>query len=74
MQAGNADATESVDEYYPDCVKPEATGIQSAIQSQVRHIEYFTADGRQLQQPQTGISIRRLTLANGKTITDKVMK
>ena len=74
MQAGNADATESVDEYYPDCVKPEATGIQSAIQSQVRHIEYFTADGRQLQQPQSGISIRRLTLANGKTITDKVMK
>ena len=74
MQAGNADATESVDEYYPACVKPETTGIQSAIQSQVRHIEYFTADGRQLQQPQTGISIRRLTLANGKTITDKVMK
>lgn len=74
MQAGNADATESVDEYYPACVKPETTDIQSAIQSQVRHIEYFTADGRQLQQPQTGISIRRLTLANGKTITDKVMK
>ena len=74
MQAGNADATESVDEYYPDCVKPKTTGIQSAIQSQVRHIEYFTADGRQLQQPQTGISIRRLTLANGKTITYKVMK
>lgn len=74
MQAGNANATESVDEYYPACVKPEATGIQSAIQSQVRHIEYFTADGRQLQQPQSGISIRRLTLANGKTITDKVMK
>ena len=74
MQAGNADATESVDEYYPACVKPEATSIQSAIQSQVRHIEYFTADGRQLQQPQTGISIRRLTLANGKTITNKVMK
>lgn len=74
MQAGNADATESVNEYYPACVKPEATSIQSAIQSQVRHIEYFTADGRQLQQPQTGISIRRLTLANGKTITDKVMK
>lgn len=74
MQAGNADATESVDEYYPACVKPETTGIQSAIQSQVRHIEYFTADGRQLQQPQSGISIRRLTLANGKKITDKVMK
>ena len=74
MQAGNADATESVDEYYPACVKPKITGIQSAIQSQVRHIEYFTADGRQLQQPQSGISIRRLTLANGKTITDKVMK
>ena len=74
MQAGNADATESVNEYYPACVKPETTSIQSAIQSQVRHIEYFTADGRQLQQPQNGISIRRLTLANGKTITDKVMK
>ena len=70
MKAGNADAESSVDEYYP--------AITSAIShtpvSLVSKIAYFTPDGRQLDKPQPGITIRQTTLSNGKTITDKVIK
>lgn len=70
MKAGNADALESVDEYYPAI----ASGIQQTQSSLVSKIEYFSVDGRQLDTPQNGISIRKTTLSNGKTITDKVIK
>ena len=70
MKAGNADAESSVDEYYP--------AIPSSIEKTQIHlvskIEYFTVDGRQVDTPQSGISIRKMTLSNGKTITDKVIK
>ena len=70
MKAGNADAESSVDEYYP--------AIPSSIEKTqiplVSKIEYFTVDGRQVDTPQSGISIRKMTLSNGKTITDKVIK
>ena len=70
MKAGNADAESSVDEYYP--------AIPSRIEKTQIHlvskIEYFSVDGRQVDTPQSGISIRKMTLSNGKTITDKVIK
>lgn len=70
MKAGNADAESSVDEYYP--------AIPSRIEKTQIHlvskIEYFSVDGRQLDTPQSGICIRKMTLSNGKTITDKVIK
>lgn len=70
MKAENADAESSVDEYYP--------AIPSSIEKTQIHlvskIEYFTVDGRQVDTPQSGISIRKMTLSNGKTITDKVIK
>ena len=70
MKAGNADAESSVDEYSP--------AIPSSIEKTqiplVSKIEYFTVDGRQVDTPQSGISIRKMTLSNGKTITDKVIK
>ena len=70
MKAENADAESSVDEYYP--------AIPSRIEKTQIHlvskIEYFTVDGRQVDTPQSGISIRKMTLSNGKTITDKVIK
>ncbi len=72
MKAGNADAESSVDEYYPES---QSTSVSSAsINSTVKRIEYYTLDGRQLDTPQSGISIRKMTLSNGKTITDKVIK
>ena len=70
MKAGNADAESSVDEYYPAI----ASSIENTRNSLVSKIEYFSVDGRQLDTPQSGISIRKTTLSNGKTITDKVIK
>ena len=70
MKAGNADAESSVDEYYPAI----ASSIENTQNSLVSKIEYFSVDGRQLDTPQSGISIRKTTLSNGKTITDKVIK
>lgn len=70
MKAENADAESSVDEYYPAVT----TGIKNTPVSLVSSVAYFTPDGRQIQQPRSGISIRRTTLSNGKTVTDKVMK
>ena len=70
MKAGNADAESSVDEYYPAV----ASSIENTRNSLVSKIEYFSVDGRQLDTPQSGISIRKTTLSNGKTITYKVIK
>ena len=70
MKAGNADAESSVDEYYPAI----ASNIGNTPVSLVSKIEYYSVDGRQLDTPQSGISIRKTVLSNGKTITDKVIK
>ncbi|WP_288317796.1 pectate lyase [Xylanibacter caecicola] len=72
MKGGNADAESAVDEYYPVL---QTTGIGNAtMTSEVSKIEYYTLDGRKLEQPAQGISIRKMTLVNGKTITDKVIR
>ncbi len=53
----------------------EETGIgQTAANSAVKSVEYFTLDGRKLVSPQQGVSVRKTTFADGKTVTDKVMK
>ena len=70
MKAGNADAESSVDEYYPAI----PSGIENSQIHLVSKIEYFSVDGRQLDTPQSGISIRKMTLGNGKAITNKVIK
>ena len=70
MKAGNEDAESSVDEYYPAIT----SGIGTHQASRVSKIAYFSVDGSQLDTPQNGISIRRMTLSNGKTITDKVIR
>lgn len=72
VKAQNADAETSVDEYYPVC---STSGISSAMQqSEVKSIEYYSLDGRKLSAPSTGISIRKMTFSNGKTMVDKVIK
>ena len=70
MKAENADAESSVDEYYPAI----PSSIEKTQITLVSKIEYFSVDGRQLDTPQSGICIRKMTLSNGKTITDKVIK
>ena len=36
--------------------------------------EYFTIDGRRLQQPQHGVNIQVERMANGKKVTTKVIR
>lgn len=72
VKAQNTGAESSVDEYYP-VVK--TTGIDNAVMtSEISKIEYYSLDGRMMEQPARGISIRKITLANGKTVTDKVIR
>lgn len=72
MKSQNADAEETIDEYYPSSV---STGINNeAVTSEISKIEYFTLDGIKLNAPAKGLNIRKITYANGKTKTDKVIK
>lgn len=71
MKGGNADAESAVDEYYPAL---KTTGISnSTMTSGVSKIEYFSLDGRKIEQPAQGISIRKITYTNGTSATDKVI-
>lgn len=72
MKSQNADAEETIDEYYPSSV---STGINNeAVTSEISKIEYFTLDGIKLNAPAKGLNIRKITYTNGKTKTDKVIK
>lgn len=72
MKGGNADAESAVDEYYPAL---NTTGISnSTMTSGVSKIEYFSLDGRKIEQPAQGISIRKITYTNGTSATDKVIR
>lgn len=71
MKGGNADAESAVDEYYPAL---KTTGISnSTMTSEISKIEYFSLDGRKIEQPAQGISIRKITYTNGTSATDKVI-
>ena len=74
VKGGNADAQTAVDEYYP--VLPSADAIQTAKaqSSAISKVEYFTLDGIKLNEPQNGISLRRITYSDGTITTDKVIK
>ena len=51
------------------------TGIEAITEEaqNVKSIVYYNANGMQLSTPQQGVNIRVKTLANGKTLTDKVI-
>lgn len=72
IKAQNADAESSVNEYYPSF---KTTGINNAVMtSEIIKVEYYSLDGRKLEQPSHGISIRKITYSDNKTVTDKVIK
>ena len=73
MKAGNTDAISGVEEYYPAHKTP--TAISTPLRtSAITTTEYYTLDGRRLQEPQRGINIRVERMANGQSITTKVIK
>lgn len=74
VKAQNADAISSVDEYYPEYKVPAGIGNISTQTSAIIKVEYYSLDGRKLTVPAKGINIRKITYANGKTGTDKVLK
>ena len=74
MKAGNYDAEQSVEEYYPECVKP-TTGIAThGVSDVISSTTYYNLEGQRLDTPQKGIMIRVEELANGKRIATKVIK
>lgn len=72
MRGGNANAESAVEEYYPAF---KSTGINDIpTSSEIAKIEYYTLNGCKTDEPQHGISIRKMTYTNGKTVTDKVIR
>ena len=74
MKAGNAEAIDTVDEYYPECVKITAVKTIEAAKGEVVDVEYYDLNGMRIAEPAQGISIRRIVFANGTSETDKVLK
>ena len=71
MKAGQADGDGAVNDYYPSS---EKLAINPVLTSEIKTTEYFDLDGKKLAAPNKGISIRKETIANGQTITTKVLK
>lgn len=75
-KAQNADAASAVDEYYPSLPIDATDDIASTeiSTSVIRSVEYFSLDGRRLQEPADGICIRRIVYRDGSVSVDKVIK
>jgi len=73
MKSGNEDGDSNFEEYYPAYKKP-MTAIESVRTSAILHTEYYSLDGRRLEEPQKGVNIRVERMSNGKTVTTKVLK
>ena len=73
MKSGNEDGDSNFEEYYPAYKKP-TTAIESVRTSAILHTEYYSLDGRRLEEPQKGVNIRVERMSNGKTVTTKVLK
>ncbi|MBD5300659.1 MAG: pectate lyase [Bacteroides sp.] len=74
MKAGNSDAIEAVDEYYPEVKGGSSSIEESFVSGEVERIEYYNLQGIRLAAPTEGINIRRIIYTNGNVVTDKVIK
>lgn len=75
MKAGNANATNAVDEYYPAWKNPTGISDYPVINpDDLVKVNYYSLDGTLLSAPQTGINICKMIFRNGKVLTDKVIK
>lgn len=83
MIAGNADAIEAVEEYYPAYTKADGTyvpaingepdGIEEIATAEVIDTQYFNLQGVRVEAPTQGITIRVDELANGKKRVTKII-
>lgn len=70
MKAGNANATNAVDEYYPAWKNPTGISDYPVINpDDLVKVNYYSLDGTLLSAPQTGINIRKMIFRNGKVLT-----
>lgn len=61
--------------FYVEVRELGTSAIQAAVAStEVKSVEYYSLDGRKLSEPQRGVNIRIERLANGKSVTTKVLK
>lgn len=61
MKAGNANATNAVDEYYPAWKNPTGISDYPVINpDDLVKVNYYSLDGTLLSAPQTGINIRKM--------------
>ena len=74
MKAGNSDAIEAVDEYYPEVKGGSSSIEESFVSGEVERIEHYNLQGIRLAAPTEGINIRRIIYTNGNVVTDKVIK
>lgn len=76
VKAQNENAYDAVNEYFPDLMY--LAGVENITvdkaPSVIRSIHYYTLDGKRLNEPQRGISVRVITYADGSVETDKVLK
>ena len=72
MKAGNANGESNFTEYYPAYQK--TTAISAVRTSAITATEYYDLNGRRLAEPQRGVNIRVERIANGQTVTTKVIK
>ncbi|MBQ4519349.1 MAG: pectate lyase [Bacteroidaceae bacterium] len=83
MIAGNADAIDAVQEYYPAYTKADGTyvpaingkadGITEVYTGRVVETQYFNLQGMRVESPSQGIFIRVDMLDNGKKRVNKVV-
>jgi hypothetical protein len=71
MKAGNADAENTIDEYYPSCQSP--TGISTITEAAPATIEYYDLKGVRIPHPTKGICIEVRKSSNGKC-TNRVIR
>ena len=75
--AGNHNITRGSGEsgiFYVEVRELGTTHISNVRTSAIVATEYYSLDGRRLEEPQKGVNIRVERIANGKAITTKVLK
>ena len=76
IKAQNAGAETGFDEYFPEIAF--TSGIDDITVNkpagEIVSIEYYSLDGRRIPEPNFGLTIRRITYADGTVESDKVIK
>ena len=74
VQARNADAISSVEEYYPSLPIDETDLSVPESEPVIRSVEYYSLDGNRLSEPADGICIRVILYRDGMKSVEKVIK